>query len=114
LNLTELSSKLSRFETVRIETLGVDMRVKRLTLAELQDADRLTDSCSTGSGKNRQVTNLPKLVWTLVSRYFTDADGKPLAAEDDVEAAKEWPGSLVVELMQAFRRVNGGDEPDPN
>jgi len=113
-NLTELSSKLSRHETVHIETLGVDMRIKRLTLSELQDVDRLTDLCSTGSGKNRQVTNLSKLVWTLVKRYFTDADGKPLAAEDTEEASKEWPGNLVVELMKAFQRVNGGDEPDPN
>lgn len=114
MNLTELSSRLSKHETVRIEALNVDLRVKRLTLQELQDVDRLTESCSTGSGKNRQVTDLPRLVWTLVKKYFTDAEGQPLAAEDTQEAAAEWPGTLVVELMQAFRKVNGGGEPDPN
>lgn len=115
MNLSELASKLNRYEVVHVDLLNIDVQVCRLSLVELQEVERLADSCSTGSGKNRQVTNLAKLVYTLVKKFFKDAEGNPLASEDKEEDAKEWPAALVIELMKAFQKVNGWEvQPDPN
>jgi hypothetical protein len=115
MNLTELAGKLAPYAVVHLDTLDIDVRIKCLSLGELQEVERLTEACSLGSGANRKVNDLPKLVHTLVKRYFTDAEGQPLAGEDDVKAAKDWPGVLVTELMKSFQKVNAPeDKPDPN
>jgi len=115
MNLTELAGKLAPYAVVHIDTLNVDVRIKCLSLGEAQEVDRLTEACSLGNGANRKVHDLPKLVHTLVKRYFTDAEGQPLAGDDDVKAASEWPGVLVTELMRAFQKINAPEEkPDPN
>jgi len=114
MGLSELAGKLSKYETVSIPSLGVDVRIKHLTIGELQQAEKLMDECSIGSGKNRKVGRLDRLVFQLVKRYFTDADGEPLAGEDTEEEAAEWPSSLVTELLTEFKKVNAPGDDDPN
>jgi len=107
MGLSQLAKQLSAWETRRMECLGVDIKIKRLSLSELQEVERLTEECSIGNGQNRHVGNLPKLVWTLVKRYVVDAEGNPLGGEDSVDDAKEWPASMVTELTKHFGEVNG-------
>lgn len=106
MNLSELASKLDCWQTVHLNSLNVDIRVKRLNLKEVSEVERLVEVCSTGSGKNRSVTNIAKLVHTIVKKYFTDAEGNQLAADDTEEQVSEWPGTLVQELLAAYRTVN--------
>jgi len=113
-NLIELSKNVSKTVQVPIESLGVDLRIKRLSLQELQEVDRLIETCSTGSGKNRTVTNLPKLVHVLLKRFITDAEGNPHDASVTEEDVAQLPGSVIAEIMAAYRKINGGEEPDPN
>lgn len=114
MSLTQLAKKLSAWEVRRINCLDISVRIKRLSISELQEAERLTEECSIGNGQNRHIDNLPKLVHTLVRKWFTDADGQPLAGEDTIEDAKDWPGQLVGELFDAFGAVNNSKPPDPN
>lgn len=109
MGLKEIAKGLSAWETRRIACLGIDVRVKRLSVAELQEVERLTEDCTSG----RRITDMPRLAHGLVRRWFTDAEGKPLAGDDTAEDAREWPGVLVSELMDAFNVVNSG-RTDPN
>jgi hypothetical protein len=113
-SITALAKALSTWETRHIECVNLDVRVKRLSVIELQEAERLTEECSIGNGQNRHVNNLPKLVHGLVSRWFTDADGNPLSGADTVDDAKDWPAQIVTELFDAFGAVNNSKPPDPN
>jgi len=114
MSLTKIAKQLSTWETRHVDCIDIDVQVKRLSLVEMQEAERLTESCSLGNGQNRHVNNLPKLVWTMVGRWFRDVDGNPLAGDDSLEDAKEWPSSMVSELMTAFSSVNTASDPDPN
>ena len=114
MSITALAKALSIWEVRHIECLNIDVRVKRLSVIELQEAERLTEQCSIGNGQNRHIDNLPKLVHTLVGKWFTDADGKPLAGEDTIDDAKDWPAQIVTELFDAFGAVNSSKPPDPN
>jgi len=115
MSLTALSKALAQWEVRHIDCLNIDVKVKRLSIVELQEADRLTEECSIGNGQSRHVNKLPKLVHTLVNRWFTDLEGNPLAGQDSVEDAKDWPAQLVTELFDAFGSVNNNAKPpDPN
>jgi hypothetical protein len=115
MGLSELSAKLGRTETVHIDLLNIDVQIKKLSVKELENVNKLTESCSTGSGSNRNVTNLTKLSYNLVKMYFTDTEGNPLAGKDTEEDAADWPSELTVELLVKFRKVNKlEDAPDPN
>jgi len=106
MGLKELASKLGRYETVHSDLLNADLRVTRLTVSELQAMEKLVDSCSSGKGEERVLTNVTKLVYNLVKLYLTDADGNPLAGNDTEADAAEWPAALATELLALFRKAN--------
>jgi hypothetical protein len=114
-SLKELASRIANFKIVHVDILDVDVKIAKLTVREQQDLERLIDSCSIGSGDKRTLSNLPKLAYNLVKKYFTDANGEPLAGSDTEADAADWPAELVTELLTHFRRVNKlTDESDPN
>jgi len=98
-SITALAKALSARELKHIECLDIEVSVKRLSISELQEADRLTAKFA---------NDAPRLVHALVGKWFTDADGNSLAGTDTVEDAKDWPGLLVGQLLDAFRAVNSG------
>jgi hypothetical protein len=106
MSITALAKKLAPYEVKPIPCLGINVRVKRLTVLELQEAERLTEECSIGNGQNRHINNLPKLVHHLVLKWFADEEGKPIAGDDTVDDAKDWPSQIVAELFDAFGQVN--------
>ena len=95
--LKDRLSELKTWVEYEVETLGLTLRFKKLTVAESQDLQ----------GKKKKGISDEKLLLIVMSRFVSDVDGKPIVGEDDVETIESMTADVLGEISGLFAKVNG-------
>lgn len=108
MSLKNSLAKLAKDVEVHIEELDVDLKIRKLTVPESSDFDKLTRRLKiTEKGGG----NVEKLVEEILKRYVRELDGSPVIGDEDAEAVMNMlPTSAAKAILHQFKLVNGDDD----
>jgi hypothetical protein len=112
MNLLEIAKRFGGdYELVKIPSLDLEVRIRKLKVKEQEEVQKLMTSCSV----NGELVSLTRLAYQLVKRFITDADGNSLVENISEEQFGQQPVEMISALTSAYAKVNNKAETlDPN
>lgn len=93
-------SQLSRTVTVKLESLDCEVEIRKLTLREASNFEKLSENCK----------NDPVILTHEIGQKWITYEGQPLFSAEDRKVVEEMPVEQFTEIVKAFRSVNVREE----